>query len=59
MAERRSLPLAAVSLAVLGLMAPAEAADTATWPAPAQPYVAPAPAVVPVTTTLSHPKSVK
>ena len=51
MAERRSFLLAAVSLAALGLMAPAEAADMATWPAPAQPYVAPAPAAVPVTTT--------
>ena len=51
MAERRSFPLAAVSLAALGLMAPAEAADVATWPAPAQPYVAPAPVAVPVTTT--------
>ena len=51
MAERRSFPLAAVSLAALGLMAPAEAADMTTTPAPAQPYVAPAPAAVPVTTT--------
>ena len=32
-------------------MAPAEAADMTTTPAPAQPYVAPAPAAVPVTTT--------
>ena len=51
MAERRSFLLAAISLAALGLMAPAEAADMATTPAPAQPYVAPAPAAVPVTTT--------
>src|SRR5271165_6455663 len=51
MAERLSFPLAAVSLAALGLIAPAEAADMATWPAPAQPYAAPAPATVPVTTT--------
>ena len=32
MAERRSFPLAAVSLAALGLMAPAKAADMATTP---------------------------
>src|SRR5208282_614252 len=50
MAEHRSFPLATVSLAVLGLMAPAKAADMATT-APAQPYVAPAPVAVPVTTT--------
>jgi defect-in-organelle-trafficking protein DotC len=50
MAERRSIPLAAISLAALGLMARAKAADMATTP-PAQPYVAPAPAAVPVTTT--------
>ena len=49
MAERRSFPLAAVSLAALGLIAPAKGADMATTP-PAQPYVAPAPAAVPVTT---------
>ena len=51
MTERRPFLLAAISLAALGLMAPAEAADVATWPAPAQPYVAPARAAVPVTTT--------
>jgi hypothetical protein len=39
MAERRSFPLAAISLAALGLMAPAEAADMAATPALAQPYV--------------------
>ncbi len=37
MAERRSFLLAAVSLAALGLIAPAEAADVATWPAISQP----------------------
>ncbi len=37
MTERRPFLLAAISLAALGLMAPAEAADVATWPAPAQP----------------------
>ena len=51
MAERRSFLLAAISLAALGLTAPADAADMTAWPAPAQPYVAPAPAAVPVTTT--------
>ncbi|MGA9850891.1 MAG: hypothetical protein WBQ45_25050, partial [Roseiarcus sp.] len=51
MAERRSFLLAAISLAALSLMAPADAADTTAWPAPAQPYVAPAPAAVPITTT--------
>jgi defect in organelle trafficking protein DotC len=50
MAERRSFLLAAVSLAALGLMAPAKAADMATTP-PAQPNVAPAPVAIPVTTT--------
>ena len=50
MAERRSFLLAAISLAGLGLTAPAKAADMATTP-PAQPYVAPAPVAVPVTTT--------
>src|SRR5271167_1814058 len=50
MAERRSFPLAALSLAGLGLTAPAKAADMAPTP-PAQPYVAPAPVAVPVTTT--------
>src|SRR5271166_6652304 len=51
MAERRSFPLAAVFMTALCSMAPAEAADVATWPAPSQPYVAPAPVAVPVTTT--------
>jgi len=51
MAERRLFPLAAVSLAALGLMAPAEASDMTPWPAPAQPYVARVPVAVPVTTT--------
>ena len=50
MADRRSFLLAATSLAALGLMAPADAADMTTTP-PAQPYVAPAPVAVPVTTT--------
>jgi hypothetical protein len=51
MVERRSSLLVAVSLVAFGLMAPTEAADVATTLAPAQPYVAPAPAAVPVTTT--------
>ncbi len=51
MADRQLILLAAVSLAALGLMAPAEAADMTTAPALAQPSGAPAPAAVPVTTT--------
>src|SRR5271166_6255163 len=51
MAERRSFLLAAISLAGLGLTAPADAADMTAMPAPAQPHVVPAPAAAPVTTT--------
>ena len=51
MADRQLIRLAAVSWAALGLMAPAEAADMTATPAPAQSYVAPVPAAVPITTT--------